>query len=297
VIVAGLLGVALAAIVVVLLARTDKRIRGEADLEAAAGCPVLATVSGPRRDGPTGARDALATLATSLALRVLHTRDSVRARRNGHRVRVLLLASPGPEEGTTEVALGLAGALRDMGETVIAVEANLRDPGFATHLGLGHVAGLAGVLRGGIALDDELVELDPLRGGPGAAWALPAGAAVDLPQARLAAPEMRAVVAHARAMAAVVILAGAPAAQFGDSLALCPLADAVVMVARIDVTRRDQTERAARELKELGRPPVGAVATTGLARRAFAVRAAERPRAVENGSVTVSPTTREVTLR
>jgi polysaccharide biosynthesis transport protein len=297
-IVAGFLGVALAALTVVLLARTNKRVRGEPDLEAAAGCPVLATVCDPPPDGDAfRARDAFATLATSLSLRMLRPRESGRTRRNGHPVRVLLLASPGPEEGTTGVALGLAVALRDMGETVIAVEADLRDPRFAAHLGVGPVLGLAGILGGATTLDDELIEIDPVHSGAGAAWAVPAGLSLRLPQASLAGPAMGAVVAQARARAAVVILAGAPAARVGDSFALCPLADAVVVVARIDLTLRDEMERLARELKDLGRPAAGAVAVTGRARRPHTMAAAEPARPAANGSVPASPTTREVTLR
>jgi capsular polysaccharide biosynthesis protein/MinD-like ATPase involved in chromosome partitioning or flagellar assembly len=296
--VAGFLGVVLAAVAVVLVARTDQRVRGEADLEAAAGSAVLATVSdSPAGGGSTGARDAFATLALSLSLRGLRSRESVRARRNGHAARVLLLVSPGPGEGTTEVALGLALALRDMGETAIAIEADLRGPGFAEQLRLGPVAGVAGILSGASTLDDELVELAGTPGGSPAAWAVPAGSALGLPQPMLAGPAMRALVSQARARAAVVILAGAPAALFGDSFALTRLADEVLLVARIDATRRDDVARVVAELKELERPPLGAVATRGRIRRPVFLGAVDVARPASNGSVPASSTPSEVTAR
>jgi polysaccharide biosynthesis transport protein len=297
-IVAGFLGVVLAAVAVVLLARTDKRVRGEADLEDVAGCPVLATVSdSPASGGSTGARDAFATLALSLSLRGLRARGSVRARRNGHAARVLLLVSSGPAEGTADVTLGLALALRDMGETAIAIDADLRGPGFAEQLRLGPVAGLAGILSGASTLDDELVELAGAPGGTPAAWAVPTGSALGLPQPMLAGPAMRAVVSQARARAAVVILAGAPAARFGDSFALTPLADEVVLVARIDTTRRDEVARVAGELKELERPPLGAVAVRGRIKRLAFLGVADPARPASNGSVPASSTPSEVTVR
>jgi tyrosine-protein kinase len=289
--------VVLAAIAIVVLARTDDRVRREADLEEAAGCPVLTTVSDESPPGGSiGARDAFATLALSLNLRLLRTRKGAAARRNGHPARILLLASPGPAEGTADVALGLALALRDMGKRVIAIEADLRAPSFAERLGLGPVAGLAGILGGARTLEDELVEISWPRG-DGAAWVVPGGGAITLPQPRLAAPAMRMLVAQARAIADVVLLAGAPAADFGDSYALTPLTDAVLLVARLDVTRRDDVTRVVRELEALERPPLGAVATTGQVRRPVAVEAAEPAGAESNGSAAASPTSREVTLR
>jgi polysaccharide biosynthesis transport protein len=256
-IVAGLLGIFLAAAAVVLLARTDKRLRGEADLEAHAGAPVLATVpNGGRPSGGAGASDALATLAMSLALRD-------RRSPNGRAARVFLLVSPGREEGATDVALGLARALADTGRRAIAIEADLREPAFAGRLGLPEAGGLTDVLDGSRTADQELVELGGSNGGPVRAWALPAGAPRPLPQPVLAGRRMATLVAEAHHNADVVLLAGAPAGVFGDSFALVPLADAILLVARLDVTRRDDAQRVVQALGDLGCPLVGAVATTG----------------------------------
>jgi succinoglycan biosynthesis transport protein ExoP len=311
--VAGFLGVLLAGVAVVFLARTDKRVRGADDLEAILGRPVLATVPNPLgRNGGVQASDALATLALSLALRDLRSREAAAGSRNGSSARVLLLTSPGRDEGTTEVALGLAQALSDTGRRVILIEADLRDPSLAALLGLEHRAGLVAILAGARTLDQELVELGDSGGGPAGARVVPAGARSLLPQPLLAGGLMAALVAEARRRADVVLLAGAPASVFGDAFALVPLADAALLVARFDVTRRDEALRVAGALEDLDCPLVGSVATTGASgvRTAIGLGGVGRRRshlewlyetdpagATANGSVAPSTTTPEVTVR
>ncbi|MGH2797541.1 MAG: Wzz/FepE/Etk N-terminal domain-containing protein, partial [Thermoleophilaceae bacterium] len=263
-ILAGFLGVILATVAVVVLARTDKRVRSADDLEAAARHPVLATVAiSPRRGLITEGRDSLATLALALALRENRPRRGRKPVKREPSPRVLLLASPGPREGTTQVTLGLAQALGEMGRRVVAIEADFREPAFAAQLGLRPAGGLASVLSGIPTLDEELVEL-PLSSGRGASvWALPAGSTSSPPQPLLAGFRMAALVAEASGIADLVLLAGAPLGPFGDSIALVPLADVALLVGRLDVTRRDQAGRAVRMLEELEIPLLGAVATAG----------------------------------
>jgi polysaccharide biosynthesis transport protein len=270
-VVAGLLGVILAVVAIVVLARTDKRVRGEDDLEALLGAPVLATLPTPRSSNPAGVRDALATLGLSLVLR-LRSREAKAGRRNGRLQRVLLVTSPGAGEGTSEVALGLARALGDMGRRVIAIEADLREPTFARRLGLNPTAGLTDVVVGTRNLGEELVELAPTSA---RVFVLPAGAPFVLPQPLLAGEDMASLVASARRRAEFVLIAGAPAGSFGDSLALAPLADTVLVVARRDVTDREQALGMVEAFRQLDRPPLGVVITTDAFFRGTASLAAE----------------------
>jgi capsular polysaccharide biosynthesis protein len=237
----AVLGLLVAAVAVVVLARTDKTVRSARELEEATGQPVLARVPA----GAAGARDALVTLAMSLP----------RARGRLAPPAVVLLTSPGPHEGTSGVALGLARSLDAIGELAIAIETDLRDPAFAVALGVDEPEGLVGFLRGSAKLDRELVSL-------GGACALPAGPAQEFPQPLLAGERMATLVEELRNDTDVVVLAGAPVGVVGDALALVGLADLVVLVACLDVTRVDELQRAVSALQAAGSPPVGVVATT-----------------------------------
>jgi Mrp family chromosome partitioning ATPase len=78
---------------------------------------------------------------------------------------------------------------------------------------------------------------------------------------------MAALMAEARTRANVVVLAGTPTEEFSDSLALAAQADAVLLVARIGVTRRDELQRARRAFEQLGVHVAGAVVTAGIPSR------------------------------
>jgi capsular polysaccharide biosynthesis protein len=133
--VAGFLGLVLAALTIVVLTRTDSRVRRERDLEQAVGRPVTAVV----RDRH-GAPKALLPVAVAL------------------REPVVLLASPGPGEGAAETSFGLARALALTGRSAIAIDADrssdLIDPR---------------------DLDDALVPLAGPDQDEAGSWALPAG--------------------------------------------------------------------------------------------------------------------------
>jgi capsular polysaccharide biosynthesis protein len=97
--VGGFLGLVLAAVAIVVLTRTDTRMRDERDLEEAVGRPVLALVP---HSGPT---EPLLPVAVSL------------------RQPVVLVTSSAPGEGAAEVALGLARAVALTGRSAIAIDA------------------------------------------------------------------------------------------------------------------------------------------------------------------------------
>jgi Mrp family chromosome partitioning ATPase len=110
---------------------------------------------------------------------------------------VVLLTSPGPGEGATEVALGLTRAIDLTGRSAALVEADAAST--------------------------------PL-------------------------PSLAARIKAARGGADIVLLVGPPAAV--------ALADDVLVVARLDVTRTDELQRAVRVLAAAEAAPVGVVATT-----------------------------------
>jgi Mrp family chromosome partitioning ATPase len=207
---------------------------------------------------------------------------------------VLLLTSAGPDEGTPEVAVGLARALSAIGTHAIVIEADLRTPAFAANLGLPGTGGLTAVLAGAARLEDELVDLDL---GTGAA-ALPAGASAELPQALLASERMSAIVENACGCADVVLLAGAPVGRVGDSAVLAGLVDEVLLVARVDVSRPEELRYAVRALTDAGIPPAGVVSTVRPARRPWAaIFAARRRRRVPAREAAATTTaTSEVTV-
>jgi capsular polysaccharide biosynthesis protein len=241
----GILGLVIAALAIVVLARTDRRVSGDRDLEDVTGGPVLTRI--PR--SPQAAADALVSLALSLFQKPPGTAPPS----------IVLVTSAGAHEGTPEVAIGLARAFGVIGRSVIAIEADLRQPAFAALLGIEPGTGLATVLAGRARLEEELVAVDER------VSVLLAGPTSDVPQAVLAGDRMGSTVEEACGVADVVVLAGIGA----DAVALAPLADTVLLVARDDVTRPEALRRAVRALADAGIAPAGVVATDRGARLRF----------------------------
>jgi capsular polysaccharide biosynthesis protein len=134
--VAGFLGLIVAAVTIVVLTRTDTRVREERDLEQLVGRPVLAVV----RD-PADPAEPLLSVAVSLT------------------EPVVLVTSASPGEGAIEVTLGLARALAFTGRTAIALD---------TESGAGDDLDRLD--------DDALVPLiGPVDDGGGSAWVVAAG--------------------------------------------------------------------------------------------------------------------------
>jgi Mrp family chromosome partitioning ATPase len=254
----GFLGLIAAAVAIAVLARTDRRVSGDGDLEDLTGRHVVARIPRAR----PAAADALMTLALSLA----------QGRIGGAPAGALLLTSPGHNEGTPEVAVGLTQALGALGLPAIAIEADLRAPRFARSLAVPETRGLKAVLDGTADLADALADI-----GEGAE-ALPAGSTAALPQPLLASAAMAAVVEEARRRATVVLIASAPAGLVGDPVALAAHVDAALLVVRDDVTRPEEVARAMRALTDAGIPPVGIVATVAPARLSLVEMAGARLR-------------------
>jgi Mrp family chromosome partitioning ATPase len=260
---AALLGAVLAGLAIVVIARTDKRVRDEDELERLVGRPVLATVpTAASWQAAEQARDALATVAIRLTLSGTTARGSGK-RRGVESARRLLVVSPGAGDGADEVTLGLAQALGELGRSVVAIEADLRQPSFAEQLGVDADPGLSAILAGRWKLEDAIVKLVPTTASGEVVSVLVGGEPCRAPQGLLAGSRMASVITEASGLARTVLISAAPAAASGDALALVRHVDAVLVVARLDRSRRDETARMIRALEEAHAHVIGAVATHG----------------------------------
>jgi Mrp family chromosome partitioning ATPase len=261
----GLLGLALgfvfASAAALALEFANRRLADEDDVRAALGLPVLASIPRLRRNSANDAarREAYGRLAANLRFSDLNDE-----------LQVIMVTSPGQEEGKTSLTLGLSVALAALGQRVIALEAELRRPQFVEALDLVGGGGLNSVLAGFVALDDELVELDFDTGRAPKPWApdeggslfvLPASSAVPNPAGALFRPEMGRALARARARADVVVIDTPPIGVVHDVIALTNLVDGAILVSRLNHTTKDAARRALGTLRHLNVRIAGLVIT------------------------------------
>ena len=145
--------------------RMDERIGGRSELEAALGAPVLASiarVAGWKKRGPAVlVTDQQPRSPAAEAYRTLRTGVLAMSRQRGSKV--FAIVSPLPGEGKSSTSANLAVSLAQTDNRVLAISADLRQPGLHRYFRMDNKVGLADVLLGDV----------PLRGGDAGALDAP----------------------------------------------------------------------------------------------------------------------------
>jgi polysaccharide biosynthesis transport protein len=229
------LGVGLA----LLRTRTDRTVRGDDDVEGAAGAHVVARVAelhgSARSRLPADVADQSPVAESYRALRV-----NLRHLDGGRRPQVVVVTGPLPDVGASTVAINLAASLAASGKRVLLIDGDLRRPRVSRYLRLPDGAGLTDVLAGSAELRDVV---HPMPGGR--LTVLGAGTPPSDPEALLDSPRMRSLLEVLRDQYDQVILDAPPLLPVVDGALLSSFADTCLLVARFGRTRRDHLAEAA----------------------------------------------------
>jgi polysaccharide biosynthesis transport protein len=257
-----LLGLMLGTFAVVAVETTTPFARSRAEAEEAVGAPVLGVIPplpGQRRG--KGPMNALVTRSDpwhaasegfrGLALTLL-ARDPA--------PRMVVVASPGREEGRTTVAANLATALAQQGRRVALVDGDLRAG--SLH-GLFHLPAQPGWASAVVAGDpiDAIVREAEFGGQEGRLDILPGGVTSSHPVEILASNRVRTFLAGLREEYDVVVL-DTPSLDDGyDASVLAGFADGVLLVSRSGETRKVELAEAANALRRARGKVLGVVLT------------------------------------
>ncbi|GLX94233.1 polysaccharide biosynthesis tyrosine autokinase [Herbidospora sp. NBRC 101105] len=240
-----LLGLVFAYGLLMLRSRLDTTITDSDDLAAATGAPTLGVVGRDRR------RPLIVAGGQAEAFRALRTNLRFVGEDGGPRS--LLVTSCGPGEGKSTLAINLALAVAGTGRRVALVDADLRRPSVARHLGLEtRSMGLTDVLAGSARLAEALQrrpDLDVLPGGP-----IPAD-----PGELAGSPGMRRVIADLAADHDLVVVDAPPLLPVSDAVVLATACDGVLLVTRAGRTRRESLAQAVARLTRVDARLVGGV--------------------------------------
>jgi protein-tyrosine kinase len=163
-----------------------------------------------------------------------------------HRAELLSLVavtSPGVGDGKTTTSLNLAGALAQAPDSrVLIVDADLRRPSVARHLGLSDHdgPGLAGLLRDPrLGLENAVRRVEPF-----ALCALAAGRCPDSPYELLKSQRMSEILEQARRRFDYVVIDTPPAPAFPDCRLIEKCVDGFLLVVAANRTPRKLVEEA-----------------------------------------------------
>lgn len=261
---AGFSGFLLGILLALWAEYADRRLKAEKDVEDLFTQPIIGSIPRlgrlVRRKATTaGWRDAFAALAVNL--RFLNVDQSVAS---------VVITSPGPREGKSTVTLELGAALALMGQRVVAIEADLRQPAFFNYLeGISSSArGLSAVLAGLSTFENELIEVDSAHSAghlgrldSSSFRVLPAGRPPPNPHRLVASEAMREVIKRARQISDIVLIDTPPVGNISDAVSLAIAADHTLLVVRMNRTTRDGVRLALRRLQNVGVQVSGFVVT------------------------------------
>jgi capsular exopolysaccharide synthesis family protein len=242
----------------------DRRLKRPEEVEVVSGLPSLGVIpsglgssDGPRlaTSGDREELEAYRTVRTNLQYVDL---DRTR--------RVLLITSPSSGEGKTTNSANLAVALARAGNSVAIIDADLRRPSIASLMGIPPEPGLSTLLAGladvpvwRAALPDDASVAGRLR-------VLAAGPIPPNPVELLSSQRMSQLIEDARGRFDYVIIDTPPVLPVSDAIPVAQRTDAVILVARLHKTLRDDVKRAVKSLAQVGIRPIGVIVTAARGR-------------------------------
>ena len=234
----------------------------EEDITAATGLPVLGwlpTIQGSGRPDKGPEREPMSFIdvfaPNTLPIEACRSiRVSLLSMYRAEDVRTIMLASAGPGEGKSTVALNLSYVFAQAGRRLLMVDGDLRRPSLNRPLRLPVKPGLVDVLASHLPL---AAALQPIKDG----FQLLAAGTTDGadPGVLLSADNISRLFDLAKGHADLVVFDSAPVLAVADNLALASMVDAVILVVRAGVTQRRDLVRAKAMLDKVRAPVVGAV--------------------------------------
>jgi chain length determinant protein tyrosine kinase EpsG len=187
-------------------------------------------------------------------LRGLRTQLLIRWSNTDTRHRMLSIVSPGRSEGRSYVVANLAVAFAQLGERTLLIDADLRRPRQHRIFDVPDRIGLSALLSGRA---DHTAILPVPRFGT--LSILPAGAVPPNPQELLSSPALSIFLQWARTEFDIILFDTPPARHYADAHSVAVRSGSVVVLARKDRTRVNDTNDVIRELSDTGARIIGTV--------------------------------------
>ncbi|MCA1661541.1 MAG: polysaccharide biosynthesis tyrosine autokinase [Novosphingobium sp.] len=246
------LGLAVAALLVLATIHFDDAIRVPEDIEAKLGLPLLGVVPRSETDPDEALIDPKSPLSegyNALRAALLHsTAEGLPP--------ILLVTSAQPEEGKTTTSHAIALSLARLGKSVLLVDGDMRRPAVHRLFGISNERGLSSLLT----------TLDPLESAVSATAephlsVLPSGPVPPSPTELTSSNRFRALIDEMAEKFDVAVIDSPPILGLADAPAMSALVDGVVVVVESERSRRGGLHSALRRLRSMRPNLLGAVLT------------------------------------
>ena len=249
-----ILGTAIAGVAVFLRDQLDDRIRVPEDIDAKFGIPLLGVV--PRVPGNEEVGTAMEDPKSSVAEAYNSLRGSLlHATREGL-PKILLITSSQPTEGKSTTSWATAASLARMGRRVVLVDADMRRPSIHRRAGIANERGLSDLLTSDAAPGD-FVSATSTEG----LVVLPSGKQPPSPTELLTGPRMALLLERLGEEYDAVVVDSPPVLGLADAPALAAISDGVAFVVESNRGGRGALKSALRRLRAVNANVLGAVLT------------------------------------
>jgi capsular exopolysaccharide synthesis family protein len=246
-------GLVLAGALAVMRDRLDTTVKDDTVAATTAGVPVIGHL--PEHSDLAGRHAIEARSNSPAAEAVRQIRTNLAFLDVDDPPRSILVTSSVPGEGKTTLAVNLAVALAESGNSVALIEGDLRRPKVTRYLGLVDGPGVTSVLTRGAALGDVLQDAG------GGLNVLAAGPIPPNPSELLSSGAMATLVQQLVGKHDIVVIDAPPVLPVADAAAMAGLVDGVLLCARWGVVTSAQLERTTAVFDRLGAHLLGLVLT------------------------------------
>ena len=254
-ILAGVIGLMLAAGIIFLVEYLDDTIKTMEDVEHLLGVPVIGYIAELQHhsksdEGLYVVRQPRSPV--SEAFRLLRT--NLEFASVDHPIRRLLVTSTGPNEGKTTVTVNLAAVIAQGGRQVTIIDADLRRPKIHRFLGLGNQFGLTDMFRGEVPFSKVSQKKPNLEN----ISIVTTGGLPPNPAELLGSARMNRILEEAEKATDIVIL-DSPPSLVSDVQILAAKVDGVILVLHPGHTQADSAQATMEQLKRAGARVIGVV--------------------------------------
>ena len=234
-----------------LLQYLDDKIRASSDLDQLLSLDTLVTIGRLTDNGGDLITTDQPRSPITEAFRVLAA--TLRLSSNEHSIQTLLVTSPFSNEGKTMVAANLAISMARSGLKVILVDADLRIPRIHRLFNLKRAGGLSEALKQEGAVPHlQATTVTGLQ-------VLTSGIETENPAELMSTPRLAEILVGLENAVDLVLVDSPPVLSVADTAHLAALVDGVLLVVRVNQTRKRMAQDAVKSLRRVGAHLVGLV--------------------------------------
>ncbi len=169
-------------------------------------------------------------------------------------VRLVMITSAGPDEGKVSVAINLAAAISEMGDKVVVVEADLRRPTLEMFVENRPAKGLTDVILGTSSVYEAVVKAEHKNLG-----VMMSGPKPPNPAELVASMAMNNLLEDLQKNCDYVFVDTSPVLAASDAVAMAPMMDGIILVAKPGKANREGARRTVERLRKVDARILGLV--------------------------------------